>query len=798
MQMKNKSLGQKSLSVVLLGLFIISSLSSQNYQKTTTGVKTTLQSMEVEVQFFSPSIVRVKKWPEGVPFKKESLSVIKTPQETALTVNKQGDVVSMKSDKLEVTLNLLTGKVSYLDLAGKVLFTEKDYGTQLTPTFDVKKESFTIRQAFLLDKDEAIYGLGQQQNGRLNQRGQRVTLKNENMKVGIPFFQSIKGYGIFWDNYASTLFTDNLQETSFESLGDNSDYYFMYGGSGDGVIAQMRDLTGNVPMLPLWSFGYFQSKERYMNQDELVGVVEKYRNLKVPIDCIIQDWQYWGRDSIWNAMSFDKKNYYDPKTMVDKIHNMKAHLMIVSWPGFGPLTDQYKELSKNNMLIKFDTWPYNSGTTVYDPYNPQARDIYWKYLNKGVFSFNIDGWWLDSSEPDHFNQKEKDFDQPTHLGSYRSVVNAYPLEHVKGVYEHQRATTSDKRVCILTRSAFAGQQRYGANTWSGDVVSNWKTLQNQIPAGLSFALTANPYWNADIGGFFLWEQGGSNALKEKTFHELYVRWIQFGTFTPMMRSHGTDAPREIYRFGQNGDWSYDAIEKFINFRYQLLPYIYSTSWDVTTNSGSFMRPLFSDFAADKKVQDMANEYLFGRSILVAPVTNAMYVSKKEGKTVEDFGTIKIQKVYLPKGTEWYDFWTGEKLQGGQEVEKAAPIDIIPLYIKAGSILPWGPKVQYSTEKNWDKLEIRVYPGANGEFTLYEDENDNYNYEKGAFTTITLKWNDQSKTLTIGERKGSFKGMLKNRTFNFVFVDKRNGVGVNQTLKFTKTIKYNGKATILKF
>jgi len=342
---------------LLCCLFASTQLIAQSYQKTNLGIKTTTQSMTVEIQFYSPTIVRVLRLPEGVVSTKTSLTVIKLPEKTDLKIADDGKIVTINSNSIKLSYDLTTGKVNYSDLKGNALFSEKDYGTQFTPTLDVKKESFIARQAFLLDKDEAIYGLGQQQNGKLNQRGQRVTLKNENMKVGIPFFQSIKGYGIFWDNYASTLFTDNLQETSFESLGDNSDYYFMYGGSGDGVIAQMRDLTGNVPMLPLWSFGYFQSKERYMNQDELVGVVEKYRNLKVPIDCIIQDWQYWGRDSIWNAMSFDKKNYYDPKTMVDKIHNMNAHLMIVSWPGFGPLTDQYKELSKNNMLIKFDTWP---------------------------------------------------------------------------------------------------------------------------------------------------------------------------------------------------------------------------------------------------------------------------------------------------------------------------------------------------------------------------------------------------------------------------------------------------------
>jgi len=782
---------------LLCCLIVSTQLLAQSFQKTNSGIKSTVQSMQVEIQFYSPTIVRVLKSPAGIAVEKVSLSVIKSPEKTDLKISDDGKIVTLVSTSIQVFYDLATGKVSYSDLKGNILLTEKDYGTQFTPSMDVLKPSYIARQAFMLEPNEAIYGLGQQQNGKLNQRNQRVVLQNENIKICIPFIQSIKGYGIFWDNYASTTFTDNPQETSFESLGDNSDYYFMYGQNGDGVVAQMRDLTGQSPMFPLWAYGYIQSKERYKNQDEVVSVVEKYRSLKVPLDGIVQDWQYWGKDSMWNAMSFDKTTYPDPKGMVDQIHKLKAHLMIVAWPGFGPQTNQYKELLSKKMMIDFDTWPPKSGTKPYDPYNPQARDIYWDYLNKGVFSYNTDAWWLDSSEPDHINIKAEDFDQPTYLGSYRSVINAFPLMHIKGVYEHQRATTSEKRVFILTRSAFAGQQRFGANSWSGDIVSSWKTLQKQIPASLNFSMSGIPYWNADIGGFFLWEQGNSNALKEKTYHELYVRWLQFGTFTPMMRSHGTDAPREIYQFGKRGDWSYDAIEKYINLRYQLMPYIYSTAWGVTNRSESIMRALVLDFPTDNKVTDLNDEFVFGGSILVAPVVNSMYVTKKDGKTVEDFSTVKIRKVYLPTGTDWYDFWTGNKLKGGQEVDKESPIDIVPLYVKAGSILPWGPKVQYAAEKNWNKLEIRVYPGANGEFVLYEDENDNYNYEKGLNTTITMNWNEQTKTLTFGERKGSFNGMLKKRTFDIVLVNQQNGKGVNPGVKFTKTVTYTGNKISVK-
>ncbi len=779
------------LPIVTAFMLNLHPLLAQEYQPTDSGIKAKAQSMEVEIRFYSPDIVRVIKSPEGITVNKQSLSVIKTPAKTELNISKKEGTLTLTSSSLTVSFNPQTGRVAFRDAAGNQLFTEKDYGTQFTPTMNVNKPSYLARQAFLIGADEAIYGLGQQQNGKLIQRDERITLKNDNMKVCIPYFLSLKGYGVFWDNYASTTFTDNKQETSFESLGDCSDYYFIYGGDAKGVIAQMRELTGQAPMMSLWTFGYFQSKERYKTQQELIEVVEKYRSLKVPLDGIIQDWQYWGRDSVWNAMSFEPSTHPDPKGMVDRVHQLNAHPVIVAWPGFGPLTKQYAEFKRKNMLIDFDTWPPNSGTKPYDPYNPTARDIYWDYLNKGVFSYGFDAWWLDSSEPDHINVKPKDFEQPTFLGSYQSVINAFPLVHTKGVYEHQRATTSEKRVYLLTRSAFAGQQRNAANTWSGDVVSSFETLAKQIPAALNFSICGIPYWNADIGGFFAGRYNKDGGAKNPEFQELYVRWTQFATFTPMMRSHGTDIPREIYQFGDRGTWAFDAIERTINLRYRLLPYLYSTAWQVTSHSASFMNALPLCFPSDKKVLNLTDEYLFGNALLVAPVTQAMYTGKTNDKVTEDFSQTRSHTVYLPEGTDWFDFWTGERINGGKEVNKEAPINIIPLFVKAGSILPWGPQVQYAAEKRWNELEIRIYPGTNGEFTLYEDENDNYNYEKGLYSEILFHWNDASKKLTIKDRKGTFPGMLKNRKFEIVVVDGKNGAGMETTQK-GKSVSYSGK------
>lgn len=761
---------KKQFISLCLFLFVVA-LNAQNFQKTDNGIKYNTQGINVDISILSPDIVRVVKSPEGTDRKGPDLVILKVIGKTDFRVDQHKNEVTISTEKVEVKTDLETGEILFNTANGKSLLREKPYGTQFSAIKDGPNDSYNIRQGFLLDKDEAIYGLGQQQTGKMNQRNQILPLQNWNMKVCIPFVQSVKGYGIYWDQYSISEFVDNPQEMSMQSVGIKADYYFMYGGNADGIIAQMRKLTGQSPMLPLWAYGFFQSRERYQNQFETLDVVKQYRKLGVPLDCIIQDWQYWGRDSLWNLMDFNPETFPRPQEMVDSVHQMNAKFMIVTWPGFGPLTPQYKELKDKNLLINFDTWPPKSGTKPYDVYSAEARDIYWRYLNNGIFSKNVDGFWLDSTEPDHINVKESDYDLPTSLGTFRSVHNAFPLMTVGGVYNHWRGETSDKRVVILTRSAFAGQQRYGANTWSGDVSSDWGTLRRQIPGALNFSLSGNPYWNSDIGGFFAGRYNAGGGAKNPDFQELYVRWMQFAAFTPMMRSHGTDIRREIYQFGKRGEWAFDVQEKYINLRYSLLPYIYSTSWDVSKNNGTFMRALVMDFSQDKNVWNIDNEYMFGQSFLVNPVT-------EKGKEEQD--------VYLPGGSDWFDFWTNEKTTGGITVTKKTMIDIIPLYVKAGSIIPFGPKVQFATEKKWDNLELRIYPGADGTFTLYEDENDNYNYEKGAYTEILLTWNNDTKTLTIGNRKGNFKGMLKNRKFTIKRIDGD-----------TKTITYKGKEIKLK-
>ena len=808
-------------SIIIMALCLLTSWTwAQEFQKTTSGIKTTIsgKQTDIEIQWFGPNTLRVLKTPQGKSVKKESLSVIAQPQNSGIKITTPGNgCIVMKSQTLTVILNPQTGIITYAKPNGDALLIEQENVKAFTPVNDAGRSTYSVYQGFTTSKEEGLYGLGQLQNGQMMQRGMTKHLVQGNVEDVSPFFQSTKGYGVFWDNYSGTTYTDNEQETSFCSeVGDCIDYYFMYGGSADGVIAEVRALTGDVPMMPLWSYGFMQSKERYKSQEETVGVVKKYRELGIPLDCIIQDWQYWGHNYLWNAMDFQNPAFSRPKDMIDEVHALNARMMISIWSSFGPATKPYRALDKEGLLFDIETWPqsgvdgwppnleYPSGVRVYDAYSPKARDIYWEHLNKGIFQLGMDGWWMDSTEPDHFNHKESDFDRQTGLGSYRSVRNAYPLVSVGGVSDHQRALTQDKRVIILTRSGFLGQQRYGSNVWSGDVQSSWDILRKQITAGLNFSLTGMPHWNSDLGGFFAGSYntswGDNSATRNPMYQELYVRWLQFGVFCPMMRSHGADVPREFYWYGKKGEPIYDALVDAVKLRYTLLPYIYSTSWDVTHNRSTFMRALFMDFVNDKQTWNVNDEYMFGKAFLVAPVLHAQYTPEVQQKTLEenegwnrdskksaktpiltDFTHSKNMEVYLPAGTRWYNFWTNEAIEGGQKLVISTTLNRIPLFVRAGSIVPCGPDVQYTGEKKWDNLTLCVYPGENGNFTLYEDEGDNYNYENGAYTEIPMNWDNASRILTIGARKGEYNGMLQKRQFIVKAIDGN-----------SKTVTYTGK------
>ena len=769
-----------------------------------------VKAQDVKVEFFTPSIVHVVK---DDPTK----TLVITAKPEHVPVTHTGN--TWKSSELTVKLEPETQTLVFMTNKGKVLLREKGISMVRKNTGE-----FEVSQSFFLDKDEAIYGLGTIQNGKMNRRGEKKRMEQSNLEDFQNVLQSIKGWGLYWENYSPTLFEDNAEGMSFTSeAGQGIDYYFMYGGSADGVIAQMRHLTGDVPMFPLWTYGYWQSKERYKTAAETESIVDQYRALQVPLDGIIQDWQYWGTNYLWNAMDFLSEDFATGPQLIKNVHAKHAHFMISIWASFGPQTQQFRELNEKGLLLPFETWPqsgishiwppvmkYPSGVKVYDAFSPEARAIYWKYL-KTLYDYGCDAWWMDSTDPDFFNPRESDYAHKVYGGTWRSQRNAFPLETVRGIYQAQRkeansqqpTANSQKRVFIMTRSSFAGQQHYGSNMWSGDVNSSWDMLRKQVPAGLSFSLTGNPNFNTDIGGFFCGSyntQGPASAPKNPQFQELYVRWMQYGLFCPVFRSHGADAPREIWQFGKKGEPVYDAIEKMIRLRYRLLPYLYSTAWQVTSNNDTYMRPLFSDFAADKKVWDMTDEFLFGRSILAAPIVDPQYTEEKiirtdamtgwdkqdvrgkidDGRSV-DWTATKSAVKYLPKGATWYDFWTNKQYKGGQTVTLETTFDRVPMFVRAGSILPLGPEMQWVGEKKWDDLELRVYPGADGQFVLYEDEGDNYNYEKGVYSIIQFSWNDKMHTLTISDRQGSYPGMLQNRQFTVVLPE-----GKQQTVRYDGT------------
>ena len=803
---------------ILTLMFVALTVIAANAQDTKS-LELTAADMNINVTFYSPEIIRVTKTPLGSNFPKKKSEVVTMSPQSSLSVaeSSTASAFRLKSSSLSVTINRHTGLISFATANGKPLLKEK--ATTFAPrATGSDKGRYTVSMSYQLDKDEAIYGLGTVQDGKLNRRGLSKRVEQSNIEDFQNVIQSVKGWGIYWDNYSCSHFDDNAQGMTFKAeVGDCADYYFMFGKNADGVNACMRQLTGNVPMFPLWTYGFWQCRERYKSSKELLEVVDNYRRLQVPLDGIIQDWQYWGNNYLWNAMDFLSEQFTDGKQMIDRVHEQNAHIMISIWASFGPQTQQFAKLAEKDLLLPIETWPqsglshiwpprmeYPSGVKVYDAYSPVARQIYWDHL-KRLFDYGIDAWWMDSTDPDFFNPRESDFEYKTSAGSWRSVRNLFPLATVKGIYANQRKESADKRVFIMTRSAFAGQQHYGSGLWSGDVASTWDMLRKQVPAGLNYTMTGCPNFNTDIGGFFCGSyntDGTGSAPRNPQYQELYVRWMQYGLFCPVFRSHGADAPREIYQFGKKGEPIYDAIESTIRLRYRLLPYIYSTAWQVTSANESYLRALTYDFASDKNTWNLGSEFMFGRSILATPILDPQYTEekifkedamsgwdKKDAKIEKlkdgkiDFSEEKTATKYLPKGADWYEFYTEKLYKGGRNVTFTTTIDRTAMFVKAGTILPLAPVMQYAQQSQWDNLDIIVYPGSNALFTLYEDEGDNYNYERGVYSTITMKWNDSQRTFTVEARQGQFPGMLQNRKFNIRIAG----------TEAVKTVDYNGNA-----
>jgi alpha-D-xyloside xylohydrolase len=771
---------RRSLLISTL-LFIISVCASAqwkewnpviSYQQQQDAVMFKMKAGILRVQPCSDSIIRITySATETIPQQTEYV-VIKsqwTPEK--FKVESSDKDVTISTAKLRVIVTKIDGAITYKDTGGQQLMVE---GTRTLTPVDVNGEKTYKAESFLnvYGSPEGLFGLGQHQAGVWNYRGESVDVSQENSNIAVPLLVSSNGYGLFWNNFSRTRFNNRFANYLYISseVAETIDYYFLYGPELDQVVAESRELTGAAPMFGKWAYGFWQCKNRYKSQAELLGVAHKYRELKIPVDNIVQDWFWWNRkgEHIFNT------NYPDPKGMVDDLHKNNFHLMISVWPFFEPGSQEYEYMDKQGWFIdkfRYDKLPYHrAGMAAYDATNPAARKYYWELMNKALFSIGIDSWWLDTVEPETEGLEENiQLGHKLSIGSGNRYVNLYPLLTEEGVYQGQRRASDQKRVFILGRSAFAGSQRAAVTAWSGDILSNFETFKRQIPAGLNYSISGMPYWTTDIGGFV------SGDPNDPAYRELFVRWFQFGTFSPIFRVHGTRST------DQNELWSYGPeaqkiLTDYDRLRYELMPYIYSVAWKTTNDGYTPMRPLIMDFRTDPRALNIGDQFMFGPAILVNPVTEEKATSRH---------------LYLPKA-KWYDFWTGAAVEGGRTVDAPAPLDRLPLFVRAGSIVPMGPDLQFAAEKPADPIELRVYPGADGDFSLYEDENDNYNYEKGVHAIIPFHWDDAKRMLTIGERKGQYPGMLQSRKFRVVMVGNGQGTGIGQSAHADKEVQYSGQ------
>lgn len=659
---------------------------------------------------------------------------------------------------------------------------ERNFIRNLKPVVD--RTAYRGKLSFHWQEEEGIYGLGQAEEGIYNYRCHNQYLYQHNMRIPMPMFISTQGYGIFID--CGSLMTFNDDENGsylYMDTVEQLDYYFITGETLDDIISGFRYLTGRAAMLPKWAFGYIQSKEQYYTADELADVIAGYRKLGIPIDCVVQDWNSWEAGN-WGEKLVDKKRYGNLKERLSDIHAMHAHAMVSVWPNMNTGGKNHTEFMEAGYLLH--------DLSTYDAYKKEARQMYWKQAREELFQSGFDAWWCDSTEPfsgpDWMGEEKMEpWERYCLVGNEHkkyldpALANTYALVHAKGIFENQRADTQSMRVFNLTRSGYASGQKYAAVLWSGDTCATWDTLKKQIVEGLNMGLSGYPYWTLDIGGFFTvgtkWENRGcgcnqdptpkwfwkgdyNEGVLDKGYCELYVRWLELGTFLPLFRSHGTDTPREIWNFGKKGEMFYDAIEKFIHLRYHLMPYIYSLAGMVHLQNKTIMRSLLFDFMEDERAREVKDGFLFGPSLLVYAVTKPMYF-EAESCPVR---TEKKKVCYLPEGVDWYDYWTGTYYTGGREITADTPLDKIPVFVKAGAILPVAEGLQYADEKPQKPLEIQVYPGGNGSFLLYEDEGNNYNYETGGYTVIPMAWDDLNRQFTLGKRRGEFDGMEKIRKF----------------------------------
>lgn len=928
------------------------------YERLESGIQFRVGATIKNVLFHGPDIVRVNANLGRPHTAHPSLVVVKPAGHARFGIKESTTHLEVTTSALVVRVEKRTGALAFLRPDGTAITREapatpgaiRELTISGAPTYEVK-------QTFTLARDESLYGLGQYDKPYMDYRGREVLLVQTNIGIVVPFLLSTKRYGILWDAASKSTFKDDATGATFwsESSPAGVDYYLVAGGTMDGVIANYRSLTGPAPMLPKQAFGLFMSKERYHTQDELVGVVKRFREDGFPLDYIVQDWQYWGGgswggewDGKWSGMIWNKERFPDPAAAIREIHeNLHAKVMISIWPSVGNDTELARELDAKGLLHEPLHW-ISRKARIYDAFHPEGRATYFKHIKKGLLDVGIDALWMDGTEVEvdsacHDPAKvEADIKRlgANFLGDYTRNLNNYSLVTTQGTYEGQRAL-SDKRVLTLTRSAWNGQQRYSALSWSGDTTASWAIFRNQISGGVNVAMAGQPYWTQDTGGFFIPGHYRTGARTNPEYRELFARWHQFGIFNPVYRIHGTDIEREPYRFRESDPEFYASLTAAAGLRYRLIPYIYGLAWQTTDRGYTLMRGLPMDFPDDVRARRIDDQFMFGGAFLVHPVTRAIYrpitppppaipvehlqtpdgrpgvsveyfegrnfeksvgqriepkidhtwpgppltdppagldslfnfsgrwqgviVAAEDGEheigvggddgfrlwlderlVAEDWqeaamrykctkltlrkgqkvtfkidyyqgahdralrlgwrtpsqiagassGIIDTIDTYLPAGADWFDFWTNQRHVGGTTASQVCPLDRFPLYVRAGSIVPMSPVMQYTTEKPDAPYEIRIYPGADATFTLYEDDNETYAYEKGQRATVDLVWNDKEKTLKIGAREGSFPGMITERQLNIVVMKPGQSAGT-QVAPDAKTITYTGKPATVK-
>ena len=736
-------------------------------QQTSTGLKATIGPEVLEVTVCSDAVIHVVAKPSPSEMPAPPRPWMLEPQQSCpgakFEFGQDEKAAHLKTERLEVSLNLERGNLSYMSVAGDSLLNE---GSGIPRTYEPVElngeHTYRVADRFSPTINEALYGLGQHQSGLFNYRGATVELGQDNTDVAIPFLVSSKGYALLW-NTASLTHVDNRfpLDLIFTSIaGKSVDYYFVYGPEIDTIIHEYRTMTGHAPLLPKWAYGFFQSKDRYVSLDEINDIARRYRQEHIPLDAMVQDWFWWKTEGDPDFNS----NYHDVAKDLDTLHKENVHAMISVWGLLDPGSDTYKTLDAKRLLIP--------DAHVYDPSSPEARDIYWQHLPGKLLQQGWDAFWLDSAEPEEYWPHFGDAilrNKRIALGNGAEYTNVFPLLHTLGVQDHWKTANTSKRVFLLTRSAFLGQQRVGATVWSGDVYGTYWGLSHQVPAGLNFALSGYPYWTTDIGGYW---PPHDDPIADPAYQELYARWFEFGTFCPIFRTHGHRPHNEL--------WAFDKVEPILvqydKLRYRLMPYIYSLAWKVTSEDYTIQRPLVMDWRTDPKTWNVADQFMFGPALLVNPVLKASATKRS---------------LYLPAST-WYDFWTGESMNGGHDIDADAPLEHEPLFVRAGSILPMGPEIEYASQDPAGPIELRIYRGANGSFDLYEDSGDGYAYEKGEHSTIPIRWDDRNSTLTIGARQGTFPGMIEHREFRIVRVSSGHGVGGGVTTNADAEVAYDGK------